>query len=94
MTPANKTTSLSSLKEMQYDREKLSTKQVMENVESALAVVQDNCLGQLYATFPGQNSWEAYYVFFQNSQLHFLGSIKNHAFKYCYIIHKIQSRMS
>lgn len=61
----------------------------MENIDSALGVIQDNCLGQLYAQFPGENSWEVYYVFFRDSQLQFLSSIKNHAFRYSYIVHRV-----
>lgn len=54
-------------------------------------MIKDNCLGQLYAQFPGQNNWDIYYVFFVNSQLHFLSSIRTQTFRHCYVIHKVTS---
>ena len=48
----------------------------------------------MYAQFPGQNSWELYYVIYKNCQLQFLSSIKSHAFRHCYVVHKLVTRKS
>lgn len=55
---------------------------------------QPDCLGYLYVLFPGETTWEKLYVMQSNCQLHFRTSIRNHSFKYSFVIYKIMMRQT
>ena len=44
--------------------------------------------------FPGETDWEKCYCVYKNNKLLFLTNIKNHTFKYCYVVHEALVRIT